>query len=280
MATTAQIQANRANAKKSTGPRTVTGKCASSRNAIKHGLFSKHLFVDADEQEAFQALWEDLKVHYKPVGPIEEYFVERIAVAMWRQRRLNIAEGAMTRLNASAESIARQKRQSPPYGSDDLIDFFCMSDEAQGQGYSDANARWAEQAQKEITNIREYSVPGIMECAPTTYKYIQSRALGRGQEVEEYISDYEGGYRQLFQDIGAFCEEILQFADERRADEQLSAELKKKALLLPQRDLELISRYQTTLDNQLFKALKALHDQQALRMKTLDLEAVVVEGEG
>jgi hypothetical protein len=36
--TEAQINANRENAKKSTGPRTAEGKAASSRNGLKHGL--------------------------------------------------------------------------------------------------------------------------------------------------------------------------------------------------------------------------------------------------
>src|SRR6478609_5789084 len=38
MATEKQISANRANAKRSTGPRTVAGKCHSAQNAYRHGL--------------------------------------------------------------------------------------------------------------------------------------------------------------------------------------------------------------------------------------------------
>lgn len=38
MASKRQIEANRANATKSTGPRTSTGKVISSRNAYRHGL--------------------------------------------------------------------------------------------------------------------------------------------------------------------------------------------------------------------------------------------------
>jgi hypothetical protein len=38
MATERQIAANRANAKKSTGPRTAAGRSKSSRNALRHGL--------------------------------------------------------------------------------------------------------------------------------------------------------------------------------------------------------------------------------------------------
>ncbi|MHC4331688.1 MAG: hypothetical protein ACYSWW_26580 [Planctomycetota bacterium] len=39
MSTEAQVNANRENAKKSTGPRTPEGKTAVSQNAVKHGLF-------------------------------------------------------------------------------------------------------------------------------------------------------------------------------------------------------------------------------------------------
>jgi len=35
-----KLQANRANAKRSTGPRTEAGKAASRRNALKHGILS------------------------------------------------------------------------------------------------------------------------------------------------------------------------------------------------------------------------------------------------
>jgi hypothetical protein len=38
MATEKQIAANRANAKRSTGPKTAAGRARSSRNAYRHGL--------------------------------------------------------------------------------------------------------------------------------------------------------------------------------------------------------------------------------------------------
>jgi len=41
MASVAQIQANRSNALKSTGPRTAAGKERASQNAIKHGLLAR-----------------------------------------------------------------------------------------------------------------------------------------------------------------------------------------------------------------------------------------------
>ena len=45
MSTEAQQNANRENAKKSTGPRTEAGKAASSRNALKSGMHARSLVI-------------------------------------------------------------------------------------------------------------------------------------------------------------------------------------------------------------------------------------------
>src|SRR5258708_3387712 len=51
MASEKQIAANRANAKRSTGPKSALGKSKSSRNAVRHGL-SRPLPFDASSAEA------------------------------------------------------------------------------------------------------------------------------------------------------------------------------------------------------------------------------------
>ena len=45
MASEAQIQANRANAQKSTGPRTAEGKATVAQNAVKHGLRAEQMVI-------------------------------------------------------------------------------------------------------------------------------------------------------------------------------------------------------------------------------------------
>jgi hypothetical protein len=55
MATDRQIAANRANALRSTGPKTVAGRAKSSRNALRHGL-SLPTEMDADELAKFHTL--------------------------------------------------------------------------------------------------------------------------------------------------------------------------------------------------------------------------------
>jgi hypothetical protein len=55
MATERQIAANRANAQRSTGPRTASGKMKSSRNAFRHGL-SRPLPPDHSTSSTIKAL--------------------------------------------------------------------------------------------------------------------------------------------------------------------------------------------------------------------------------
>lgn len=92
MASEKQIAANRRNAGKSTGPRTTEGKAASSRNALKHGLLSKQAVSDLEDTSAFNALLAQLVDELEPVSVIECALVERIAILLWRERRLAQAE--------------------------------------------------------------------------------------------------------------------------------------------------------------------------------------------
>ena len=55
MATEKQITANRANAKRSTGPKTARGKMVSSRNAYRHGL-SGPLSLDCNTSAKIEAI--------------------------------------------------------------------------------------------------------------------------------------------------------------------------------------------------------------------------------
>jgi hypothetical protein len=93
----ARLAANRANARKSTGPATPEGKARSSRNAFKHGLLSSQLVSrdnDPDERLAdLRDLVDGLIAEYQPDGPVERLLVERIAACYWRLRRALRFEG-------------------------------------------------------------------------------------------------------------------------------------------------------------------------------------------
>ncbi len=88
MTTQKQIAANRRNSRRSTGPKTRTGKAESKMNAMKHGLLAADLVVRGEDPAEFTRVLESLIDELQPQGPLEEQLVERVAVCMWRLRRL------------------------------------------------------------------------------------------------------------------------------------------------------------------------------------------------
>lgn len=86
--------ANRLNSRKSTGPKTLAGKRSVSQNARQHGILSTHLFLENESREEFSFLLETLQQELAPVGLLENTLVERVAVSIWRQRRLVRSESA------------------------------------------------------------------------------------------------------------------------------------------------------------------------------------------
>ncbi len=87
MATEAQIEANRANAQKSTGPRTPEGKALVSQNAITHGLLARAGVLPGEEEHEFAAHREGLLKQLRPGAPLEEVLADRIVDLSWRLQR-------------------------------------------------------------------------------------------------------------------------------------------------------------------------------------------------
>jgi hypothetical protein len=88
-----QIEANRKNALRSTGPTTPEGKQASRRNALKHGLRAKELVIPGLEDPAeYEALLSELCDDWQPEGHTEIHLVEQLAQDEWRLRRARRAE--------------------------------------------------------------------------------------------------------------------------------------------------------------------------------------------
>ena len=80
-----KIEANRQNAKKSTGPKTSEGKAMSSWNSTRHGLLSKKIpFIYGQDRRQFNRFLNSLQQDLEPVGTLEEVLVEKIAHEYWR----------------------------------------------------------------------------------------------------------------------------------------------------------------------------------------------------
>jgi hypothetical protein len=87
MATEAQIAANRRNAQHSTGPKTDAGKEKSAQNALKFGLFSRHVLLPGEDESELAQLRDGIRARFNPADALEEVYVERIVTASWRLQR-------------------------------------------------------------------------------------------------------------------------------------------------------------------------------------------------
>ncbi len=106
-----QLQANRANAQKSTGPKTEAGKSTVSKNAVTHGLRSAQPVIDGEDPAEYNDFRNDIIVQFDPSGPMETLLVERIVRSAWRLRRIGMIEVEVyeflrhpTNKNAAAQS--------------------------------------------------------------------------------------------------------------------------------------------------------------------------------
>ena len=97
MATDAQIAANRANAQKSTGPRSPEGKAASRFNALKHGMDAASIVIPGEDPAAYELMAADYHRQFHPQSALEEFHVDTLIRSDWQKRRLQRTEAKLYR---------------------------------------------------------------------------------------------------------------------------------------------------------------------------------------
>jgi hypothetical protein len=109
MASQKQIDANRLNAQKSTGPRTASGKARSRLNALRDALTGQITTLSDKDRPLFERLKAELVAGFNPKNPMERKLAEAIAWDTWRLDHLRAIEMniyALGILEESAEDIA------------------------------------------------------------------------------------------------------------------------------------------------------------------------------
>jgi hypothetical protein len=87
MSTESQIEANRENAKLSTGPKTDAGKAVSALNNIRHGLTGAFRVLPTESQSGFDALLAAFREEHQPETLTETTLIEAMAQHHWLRRR-------------------------------------------------------------------------------------------------------------------------------------------------------------------------------------------------
>src|SRR5215216_5566750 len=109
-----RMAANRANAHKSTGPKTPEGKAAAKRNAVKHGILSREVLVSGEDHQELTALQEWFEKDLQPVGPMEVMLMGQIVATHWRLRRVLAAESGEIKREAELKEASAKSSVLPP----------------------------------------------------------------------------------------------------------------------------------------------------------------------
>jgi len=92
MSTDRQRAANRANAQRSTGPRTTRGRAAVRSNPLQHGFYGRVAIPDFEDTAGYHALLDDYLADLHPAGAVEIELVHRLVMQLWKLRRLEHLE--------------------------------------------------------------------------------------------------------------------------------------------------------------------------------------------
>src|SRR5438445_1580656 len=112
-----QIEANRRNARKSTGPTTAAGKQRSRCNAVRHGLTAETVIGALEDAEDYKAFEGAITADYDAQSAVERELVLRLASLLWRLRRATTMETGLFEIQADNLREFRQVRQGPPSSS-------------------------------------------------------------------------------------------------------------------------------------------------------------------
>ena len=266
MTNVAQLTANRANASRSTGPNTIEGKTISSRNSRQHGLLSSRLLLEDENSDEFDAMLAGLCRTLRPVGTVESALAERIAVTLWRQRRLVGAETARLALGRDPNRLA--KLAAEHVGKRGLG----IDDDDVSPADSE-HEKWCRAILEECDCLDgSFPLPLLETGAPLVFAQLNSD-LGEHASITAFLKKQEEGLEGYLTELKAWCQEQLREVAQRARILEVTSQLRAKGLVLADGAAELFARYQTTLDGQLYKALKAFREAQEWRLQTLDAAA-------
>jgi len=108
MATQSQIDANRRNAQKSTGPKTPEGKARSRRNGLQHGLTAKACMLEDEDPADLLDLLEEIREKYDPQDTDEDFLIERMVKARFKYNRIMAIEAAIFNLRLSVDQAPEE----------------------------------------------------------------------------------------------------------------------------------------------------------------------------
>jgi hypothetical protein len=255
-----KITSNRRNAQKSTGPKSAAGKAIVSQNARTHGLLSRSLIIEGESQEEFSELLSLLSDEFQPVGLVEHALVERVGIALWRQRRLVRAESAEVSLNQQrfGDEQAREVAGILDLEYRVYNHIKALDDEPEAMDVDGLKAQrklWQSFVDQGVGDTDDPFACLPRDVQKMLLKWLEVDA---GQ-IDRVVENKFVSWADLFEERAGYFESLIH---QQRIREVSKLVMQRQAL--PSKT-DLLARYQTALDNDLYKALKALREAQAWR---------------
>ena len=267
----AQMSANQANAQKSTGPLSIEGKQKVAGNALKHGLFSKNLLLTDEDPLAYYQLLEQLQTELRPIGRLEQTLIERIAVSLWRQQGLVRAETATVELEYKPIHIVTGINQELNLGfSDNAVTEDDLTEVDQDHYH------WCQAVVAEFHSMDSpdsTTIAWLIKLAPLMYQQLLTDAEEEGQSPEQCLQEIKNP-NDFIISLVRYCQDQIKKADKKPLIFEIAELVKSKRSILKEKLHDSLAKYQIMLDNELYKALKALRDTQDWRYKTLTIVPV------
>jgi hypothetical protein len=288
-----QLEANRRNAFKSTGPKSAEGKASVRHNAVRHGAMAETVVIPfIENREDWEAHEQGVAESLRPLGYMETLLVERIASLMWRLRRANRFERELIALEQEAiEPNILKEDPSIKLGTDELR----MRLESAQKIYSSIESFLE---MKDSTRMKGTEAAEILifigeNNGRWDLKTASFRGIPQGIELEDFSKWTAGLLRQCIADVADHrketSEQIIGSAVRQAENNKTAIENKLKQLeskvegirrlnLLPEfSELEKITRYEAHLERSLYKAMHELERMQATRAGQAVQLPVVIE---
>jgi hypothetical protein len=293
MMTNKRLAANRKNALKSTGPKTLLGKAVSSRNAVKHGVFSAApILTEIESQEDWEMHREGVFQSLAPVGYLEELLAMRLAILSWRLWRVvryeaEVSTAALARAEADLDESdekgsrkpsdpaeAREKAQSTSLVIETLRALPKLPDKESLDRESALTVFWA--LREELPDNSERAsipIPGIpdddVEFATFDHwtigllrKAVESYAAAAGMTPKALLSkSILSAHKKCYE---AEDEERDLVERGKRWKLLLERENRSRMLLEPE-VLDKVARYESNLERSFFRTLHEIQRLQASR---------------
>ena len=266
-----RIAANRINgAQPRTSPTVATRERISVGRAT-HGLFAKSLVIKGERREDYDALLAALITDLNPVGAVEDYLVERIAMSIWRQRRLVRAESAALELQRDDRDSLARKLANQIGG--DITENYLPDPEWVERVLSEAEALEGR------VGVALDELPGL---APTVLEQLlyDADAECEDQEAIEGYLYTQGGFQKYLGELVRYAENARALKARYARADDIRGTILDGLLVLYGDKSETFAKYQAALDNATYKAIKSLKERQEWRLSTLEAEPSAVERSG